>query len=260
MNGLLVMKDSSAGMSGEAREAMEHYEAIETMASERYLLDELTPEVRDAYEEHMFGCTECANDVRFGAAFMDHAKAALTGQAPAPAPVCHPVRNVAADTVRKPVRDSVRKLDWFAWLRPAIMVPAFACLLALVGYQNLVTYPALQAAATEPRLLPAGTVLHGATRSGLPIINADLVTGTTLTLPLPQNASYAAYKFDFYDSKNKLIWTQTMNSAGQADDTATIWLPGRVKQDSYRLTTSGVTAAGDNVPLQEQFFELRVKK
>lgn len=251
MNELLGLIDSSEEMSGKASEAMEHYEAVEMMASERYLLDELTPELRDAYEEHMFGCTECADDVRFGAAFIDHAKAVLPEMAVAALPTAEPV------SVRQPVKE---KRDWFAWLRPAMMVPAFACLLAIVGYQNLVVYPALEASATEPRLLPAATVLQGATRGGIPIVYADLVTGSTVTVPLPQTTAYDSYKFDFYDSKGKMIWTHTMRSAGVADDMATIWLPGRVKQDSYKLAISGVTAAGENIPLQQQFFELRVKK
>jgi hypothetical protein len=41
---------------------------------------------------------------------------------------------------------------------------------------------------------------------------------------------------------------------------ATIWLPGRIKQDSYKLAISGVTASGEDIPLQQQFFELRLKK
>jgi len=46
---------------------MEHAEAVETMAAERYLLGELLPEDRDAFEEHFFDCTECTADVRAGA-------------------------------------------------------------------------------------------------------------------------------------------------------------------------------------------------
>lgn len=42
---------------------MEHSEAVETLAAERYLLGEMTPEDRDAFEEHFFGCSVCAADV-----------------------------------------------------------------------------------------------------------------------------------------------------------------------------------------------------
>ena len=243
---------SSTFVSGEASEAMEHYEAIEMQASERYLLDELTPELRDAYEEHMFGCTDCANDVRFGAAFVDHAKAVLPGMASIQQPRHEPVKLLPVSR------------DWFAWLRPAFMVPAFACLLAIVGYQNLVVYPALQASASEPRLLPPATVLQGQTRSSVPVIYVDPVGGATVSIPLPQNSSqadkYASYKFDVYDSKNKLTWTQLMSVTTTSEDTATLWLPARIRKDSYKLTLTGVTSDGRDVPVGDQFFDLHTSK
>ena len=253
MNQLLGKIASPQDAGGKASEPMEHNEAIEMMASERYLLDELTPELRDAYEEHMFGCTECANDLRFGAAFVDQAKVVLPQMVATP----------EMKPIRQPAKPAEEKRDWFAWLRPAIMVPAFACLLAIVGYQNLVVYPALEASATEPRLLPPATVLHGDVRSGLPVISADLVTGSTLSIPLAQNgcdnAACASYRFDFYNSTGKLIWTRSI-TASASEDTATIWLPGHVKDDSYKLAITGVSADGHSLPLEQQFFQLRTKK
>ena len=45
---------------------MNHDEAVQSMTAEKYLLNELSPEVRDQFEEHFFGCTDCANDLRAG--------------------------------------------------------------------------------------------------------------------------------------------------------------------------------------------------
>ena len=56
---------------------MDHSQAVEQMAAERYLLNELTPEAREAFEEHFFDCPECAMDLRAAAAFVDEAKAQL---------------------------------------------------------------------------------------------------------------------------------------------------------------------------------------
>ena len=53
---------------------MDHQQATQLMAVEKYLLDELTPEVRDQFEEHFFDCQECATDLRATAGFMDAAK------------------------------------------------------------------------------------------------------------------------------------------------------------------------------------------
>lgn len=43
---------------------MTHDEAIKDGATERYVLDEMTDEERDAFEEHYFECAVCAEDVR----------------------------------------------------------------------------------------------------------------------------------------------------------------------------------------------------
>jgi len=56
---------------------MDHSESIRLMAAEKYLLGELTPELREQFEEHFFGCEECALDVRAGAAFVEQSKVVL---------------------------------------------------------------------------------------------------------------------------------------------------------------------------------------
>ena len=53
---------------------MNHSEAVEQMTSERYLLNELAPDARDAFEEHVFDCPECALNLRAGALFVHEAK------------------------------------------------------------------------------------------------------------------------------------------------------------------------------------------
>src|SRR4051794_12542660 len=50
---------------------MNHDEAIQLEASDRYLLDELSDQERDAFEMHYFDCTVCAHDVTSGFAMRD---------------------------------------------------------------------------------------------------------------------------------------------------------------------------------------------
>jgi hypothetical protein len=45
-------------------ETMTHERAVNTMASERYLLEEMSELERHAFEEHFFSCVDCADDVR----------------------------------------------------------------------------------------------------------------------------------------------------------------------------------------------------
>ena len=61
---------------------MGHDEAVRTLATERYLLGELAPELRDQFEEHLFDCQTCAFDLRTAATFLEHAKVVLSRPSP----------------------------------------------------------------------------------------------------------------------------------------------------------------------------------
>ena len=54
---------------------MTHQQAVDTLASERYLLDEMSELERHAFEDHYFSCGECAEDVRAGAVMREGVQA-----------------------------------------------------------------------------------------------------------------------------------------------------------------------------------------
>jgi anti-sigma factor RsiW len=214
---------------------MDHNEAIKQMAVERYLLDELTPELRDSFEEHAFDCSECSTDLHAGAAFIKAAKAELPKL----------VEPTSAPAIFRPL---VKKPNWFAWLRPAFAVPAFAALLAVVAYQNLATIPSLRSAAGEPRVLPS-TAFHAGTRGAAHTsVQADRTQGAVLSIELPQHSTYASYAFDLYDPQGKLLWTRTgvsSNTSSDGDGSMSLVIPGAgLLQGSYTLAISGKTAQG----------------
>lgn len=49
---------------------MSHDEAVRSFGVEKYLLEELSIESREEFEEHLFDCQECALDLRVGATFL----------------------------------------------------------------------------------------------------------------------------------------------------------------------------------------------
>lgn len=151
---------------------MDHNEAIQMQAAEKYILGELPTALRDEYEEHFFDCAECALDVKAAAVFADTTREVLRQEKGS---------SVSKETI--PGRGG-----WLRWFRPVIAVPAFAALLLVVGYQNFVSIPhwkglaaqssqaraqAITASATAPRVLPVFSLL-GANRrgGGRPVIHA----------------------------------------------------------------------------------------
>src|SRR5258708_18273126 len=66
------------------RHFMDHHLAVKSRACEKYLLGELSPDLRDAYEEHYFSCTECATQLRMAAELVGAAQQ-IFAQTPAPA-------------------------------------------------------------------------------------------------------------------------------------------------------------------------------
>jgi hypothetical protein len=245
----MLFKDTTAT----GTEAMEHSQAVEQMAAERYLLNELTPEAREAFEEHFFDCPDCALDLRAAAAFMDEAKAqlpALSASASVPSPA-------------GAVKPRAKRDQWFSWLRPAFAVPAFAALLLVVGYQNLVTMPGLRAEADQPRLL-AWTPLHGATRGGArATIPADRQHGVDLPIdltPLPGSPAYGSYAFDLVDSQGKTVWTGSIAAPAAGESGAqriSLAIPAAMlRQASYTVAVSGVGSDGERTPIDKYTFDL----
>src|ERR1700741_2188426 len=124
---------------------MDHSEAVSLKATERYLLNELDHEQLDQFEEHLFDCPDCALDVRAGAMFLEQSKNVLA-ENPESAPVGVP------KSARRP---------WLSWVRPAFAVPVMAALIAVIAYQNLVSYPKLQTALHRPQVVPWAAINVG---------------------------------------------------------------------------------------------------
>src|SRR5215469_13152142 len=97
---------------------MDHKYAIENHAAERYLLHELDDEQRDAYEEHFFSCSACAEEVKTASEFLESA------------------RHVVQDEVKAQLYGhAARRSIWGSWLNFRSMLhpmPAMACALLVV--------------------------------------------------------------------------------------------------------------------------------
>jgi hypothetical protein len=158
---------------------MTHQQALDGLASERYLLNEMAEVERFEFEEHYFDCAECAEDLRLGDLIRQEAR--RSGSA------------LAAD--RQAGRPAVVLTSAKWWRRPMVAAPwAVAATLAMVvGYQSLVTVPGLRGSVSSQSIEPV--MLRGATRGAATTVtiapgqrfialSADLLT-------TPQSSSLA---------------------------------------------------------------------
>jgi len=231
---------------------MNHSEALKQMAVERYLLDEMGPDARNEFEEHMFDCTECALDVRTGVVFIDEAKKQL--------PKMAVVMDAGPELAEKAAK---ARRDWFAWLRPVYMAPVMAALLLVVGYQNLVVLPGLRTAANEPSLAPS-TPLRGATRGDgdHQKLTTTVVQGLSIPDVLPADGTgYVSYVVELVNPQGKTAWSKTVVVPQAGEPGLTLTIPGRVLENgTYMLKVAGVDAQGARTPVATSTFDLTVTK
>jgi len=110
---------------------MTHTEAVGSLASERYLLDEMSHPERDTFETHFFECSECAEDAKVGILMTEGARVGFLASPQVariatfpPAQKRTPAVSVAPTSVHQP------------WYRTSALPWAVAAMLAVaVGYQ-----------------------------------------------------------------------------------------------------------------------------
>ncbi len=178
---------------------MEHTQAIQWKAAERYVLGELPSDLREQYEEHFFSCVECAEEVNLAAAFVENSRAAMGSE-----PVQPPVRLPVAAAPRSPAS------GWLgAFLRPSFAVPVFAALLMLVAYQTFLVIPRLKgtapqsvgalASAAAPQALASFSLMTADSRGGGEPLTVAVAPGQTFGLyfDIPPNENYSSYTCQF---------------------------------------------------------------
>ena len=206
---------------------MDHTDATRLMATDQYLLNELAPEVRDEFEEHLFGCSECALDLRSGAAFVQQVKIVLPEFA----------GQVAAAAVSAPSQQRRP----FGWMLPAFSM-ATALLLIVLGYQNFVTTPKLQrevALANVPQVLPS-VPLVSARDTSVPEITAPHNGAALVFLDIPAEHLFPSYVAELHDPEGKLQWSLPIAGTA-AKDTVSIQIPSSPSGSGlYTLVLSGI--------------------
>ena len=200
----------------ELKFAEEHLAAVDSQAAERYILDELEPAERDAFEEHFFDCIQCSSDVR------DEMKIAAGVRAAGAAEVVPPVG----------------RFNWWA-VAASVFLTAFAI-------ENAVLIPRLahMQPPPPPKSEPAGAIAHlvsfDAERGQAGRIRIRSTESLVLDGAIPtENAHQAVYIFVARDDRGferELSRTTTLDTSEPVLITIR---PGFLAGGSYTLLLRG---------------------
>ena len=221
---------------------MDHRQATQLMAVEKYLLQELAGEERDQFEEHFFDCQECATDLGATVAFMEAAK-----------------REFRLNPVPKPAVAPKGK-SGLAVLRPVIAWSALAASLLVIAYQNVVVYPHFKSEIAElkaPEILPSLSLVNANSRGGqVPEVTVGASRPFLLLLDIPTQDGFSSYTCLLYSPSGSLSW-QLDVSPQLAKDTVPVRVPSADKSPGdYTLVVQGNTDRGA-VDLQRYRFTLK---
>jgi hypothetical protein len=216
---------------------MDHNEAVKLMITEKYLLDELSPEERDQFEEHFFGCAECAYDVRAGALLIEKSKTVL-GERP------------ALVTTKSPAAGN-EKRGWLAWLRPAFTLPLIAVLLGIIGYQNL-------GERGGPKLLASAVINVGS--RGAKSVTARRGEPFVLVVNFPPESQYSSYIAELQNQSGKAQWSVGITPEAARTSYSIQVPPSYLAPGNYTLVLNGIMANGAVSKVGQSTFELQLEK
>ena len=218
---------------------MDHKDAVQLKAAEKYVLGELSHAQREQYEEHYFDCGECALDIRAIAAFADTARAVLRQEAEA-------ARQAAAEPARG---------GWFAWLRPALVVPAMAVVLLIVAYQDFVTLPRVrqEAAHGTAQVFAAPFSLQMANVRGGEEVKIQIHANESLPLKFDftPRQTFAEYACQFQDEAGRSLYQVKVPGAFANQEVHLVIPAGGLKTGKYALVFTGGPAGNAQVSGQE---------
>jgi len=206
---------------------MDHADAVSKNLIEQYLLHEMSPQLRDEFEEHFFDCQMCAADLRATSAFLDATRTELKRAESRPAAVI-------------PIAD--KRPRQFIW-KPALALYALAASLLVVVYQNAFVYPRLKSEVAElrtPEVLPSISLVGDNSRGGnTPSAPVGDAQAFLLLVDLPTQDRFSTYTCLLYAPSGELIWSLGV-SAQQARDTVSIRIPpGKRSAGRYSLLVKG---------------------
>jgi hypothetical protein len=232
----------------ESSQVMNHQEAENTKATERYLLREMTEQERLAFEDHYLSCSECLEAVTFGADFLDAGRELgeeQRGQEPVAAAWYHRMFS-ALGPLLKPA--------------PAVALTAAVVLAALSAYQqkritnqqNLIAD--LKAPSQEFRY-----VVSGAQRRGSNAIVLSRNERLSLLINFVPKHEFTSYRAEITGPGLPTVYSVPV-AVTEQDYSVMVSLPAAILADGeYQVNFWGRVQGGQETKLVSNSFEVNLK-
>jgi len=216
---------------------IDHQEAVKNLMAERYLLGELNAGEREAYEEHLFACDACFEQVKAGTEFVSHLRR-MGAEEPRPA--------LAPGFLAQVIRN----------LRQPVAVTAlglFLCSSGIAVHQNMVI-TRLKEPRPELRSTLTG-VAHGSSEVNLIRISRN--SGLSLNVEYVRKGEFISYQAQILSGSGKTLHTVDLPEK-QLGTMASIVMPAEaLEPGQYSVVVLGHRSGGTLEEVGRGVFELQ---
>lgn len=215
---------------------MEHTEAVDTGAAERYALGQMSDDERDQYEEHFFDCPDCADEVRAASLFVENAEAVARER---------DLRAKEDRHERSVVRPPVLWEGWKSLFWPMPLGAAAALVLLLGGpasYLAFVKVPQLERARAEAESLQAAPWhFLSISRSEPPMVSAagsQRMVG--LTLSKGGSRTLPFYYCELRDAASHVVLSNVIPAPPRGGELQILLPTGKLQPGTHVVAVAGI--------------------
>ena len=214
-----------------------HDEAVRDLMAERYLLGELNDADREAYEEHLFSCDACFEQVKVGTEFIAH------------------LRHIGTDDPQAPLAPGFMSRQMMSARQP-LTVTVFGFLLFAGGLaiHQRSEISRLKEPRPEIRSVLTG-VAHGSSETNL--IKVPRNSALSLNVEYTPKGEFISYRAQILSSSGKALHAVALPET-QVGTTASIALPAdTLKAGQYSIVVFGRRSDGTQEEVGRGVFDLQ---
>jgi hypothetical protein len=223
-------------------------------AAERYLLGEMSDADRERYEEHVFGCPECAEDVRTTATFLDDLRAYV---APPGA-----TRSQSAQVVSLERGVPARRLRSLFWPLPAGAAVAATLMIAVIGYQAFTVGGLRRSLTQEQEIQSVSSHFLAVARSeGTTITVSNRDRKIDLRFNRLFDREFPFYRCEIRNAAGQRVASKVLDAPASGDELEILVPTDRLAEGLYTVVIAGLESAGSTTsPLEPANYQFTLQR